>query len=317
MESGTEHRLSLTVAVCTWNRCALLRRALEQMTRLVVPPEVEWEVLVVNNRSTDGTDEVIAEFADRLPIRRAWEPEPGLANARNRAVAEARGEYILWTDDDCLVDPDWLAAYARAFRRWPDAAIFGGPIEPLFEGEPPAWIPRVLDRIGPVFGLQTLGEEPVELTPDTVSAGPYGGNMAMRRDVLQCYRFDPGLGVRHGEYRIGEETELMRAMLAAGVKGWWTPEPRVRHWVPRKNQTPAYVRRWMVGHGHYIVRSPAEGRRHRRFPPYRLRIRIVRYEVQYRIRRLIAPPEIWIRDLVRASRARGQLLEQAAMEEHE
>jgi glycosyltransferase involved in cell wall biosynthesis len=305
----TPPALHLTVAVCTWNRCALLAKTLEQMTRLVIPPEVTWELLVVNNRSTDSTDEVITSYEGRLPIRRCWEPTPGLSNARNRALSEATGEYILWTDDDIFVDEGWVVGYARAFRRWPKAAVFGGPIEPLFEGPPPDWIPRVMDHIGPVYGRQTLGDTPVPLAPARVGAGPYGGNMAMRRDALLRFPFDPDLGVRHGEYAIGEETEVIRRMLEAGHAGWWTPEAGVRHWVPRSSQTLGYVRRWMVGCGRYIAQDHA-----RRVSRPRLYARMLRHEIRYRVRRPFLAPERWIKDLARASHARGQLLASHARE---
>src|SRR5512134_131488 len=105
--------MDLTVAICTWNRGELLRKTLEQMTELVVPPGVTWELLVVNNNSTDHTDAVAAGFRRRLPLRYLVEPTPGKSNACNLAVREARGDYILWTDDDVLVSPQWLAAYCR------------------------------------------------------------------------------------------------------------------------------------------------------------------------------------------------------------
>src|SRR5512143_830758 len=104
----------LTVAICTWNRSALLEQTLERMTRLVAPSGCTWELLVINNNSTDATESVIARFEARLPIRGVFETQPGLSNARNRAVREAGGEYVLFTDDDVLVDPDWLVAYNAA-----------------------------------------------------------------------------------------------------------------------------------------------------------------------------------------------------------
>ena len=98
------------------------------------------EVVVVNNNCEDHTDEVIRAFVDRLPIRREFEPERGHSRARNRGVDTAKGDYIVWTDDDVVVDPGWLAAYSRAFRRWPEAALFGGPIIPKFEPPSPKWL---------------------------------------------------------------------------------------------------------------------------------------------------------------------------------
>src|SRR2546428_5053798 len=132
----------ITIAICTWNRCALLHQALEQMTRLQIPPGIEWELLVVNNNCTDATDEVIAAYSTTLPIQRVFEPNPGLSNARNAAVREARGEYILWSDDDVVVDEHWLAAYVRAFHTRSEGVFFGGPVRPWFSVPPPAWLRR-------------------------------------------------------------------------------------------------------------------------------------------------------------------------------
>lgn len=119
-ERGQPFAMRFTVAVCTWNRAALLPGALERLAR-VRPPPGAWEVLVVDNNSTDDTESVLEAFAGRLPLRRAFEPEQGLSHARNTAVRLARGDYIVWTDDDALVDADWLTAYGRAVEQHPDA----------------------------------------------------------------------------------------------------------------------------------------------------------------------------------------------------
>src|SRR3970040_3346 len=134
--------MRLTVAICTWNRSHILDQALTEMHGLDVPSGVEWELLVVNNNCTDNTDEVIDRHTRFLPIRRLHEPTPGKSHALNRAVGESRGEYILWTDDDVLVNRSWMVAYVEAFRRNPEAAFFGGPIEPLFVGSMPPWLDR-------------------------------------------------------------------------------------------------------------------------------------------------------------------------------
>src|SRR5438270_7390140 len=97
----------LTVALCSWNRSELLRKTLEQFTHLEPDKGLDWELIVVDNNSTDDTPNVLAEFVARLPLRALREPAPGKSNAANLAVREARGEYILWTDDDVLVAPDW------------------------------------------------------------------------------------------------------------------------------------------------------------------------------------------------------------------
>jgi glucosyl-dolichyl phosphate glucuronosyltransferase len=300
--------MRVTVAVCTWNRCHSLRRTLERMTELVIPPGVEWELLVVNNRSTDATEEVVASFAGRLPIRCLWEPKPGLSNARNRATEEATGDYIIWTDDDILVERQWLAAYVAMFREHPEAAVFGGPIEPIFEGTPPGWLLRVMDWIAPIFGHQSLGDEAVQLAPDLVHRGPYGGNMAMRLEAQRRFPYDPEMGVRHGEYATGEETQVILRMLSSGLDGWWSPEPRVGHWIPRSNQTPRFVRRCFVARGKGELRLGDRTAVRLAKRPYRLVRKALASELRYRIRRHLAPPEEWIMDLMTAGKLQGTIL---------
>src|SRR4029077_3473439 len=117
---------------------------------------------------TDATDEVIGSFASHLPLRRLFEPSPGKSNALNLAVREARGEYILWTDDDALVDHLWLTAYSQAFKQWPNAAIFGGPVEPFFDGSPPQWLQQALPNVVHAYAGLNLSSEPIVLTQDAV-----------------------------------------------------------------------------------------------------------------------------------------------------
>src|SRR5215213_3679943 len=95
--------MRFTVAICTWNRAALLPEVLGRLAR-ARPPAGGWELLVVNNNSTDDTERVLDAFAGRLPLRRAFEQRQGLSHARNTAVKEATGEYLVWTDDDALVE---------------------------------------------------------------------------------------------------------------------------------------------------------------------------------------------------------------------
>ena len=100
----------ITVGICTFNRAESLRRTLNSLAAMEVPADFAWELVVVNNNSTDHTDAMINEDHGRLPIRREFEKRPGHSNARNRAIDAARGDYIVWTDDDVVVDPGWLSA---------------------------------------------------------------------------------------------------------------------------------------------------------------------------------------------------------------
>ena len=117
---------SITVSIPTWNRAKLLDQTLTQMRPLRIPSDVEWELLVVNNNCTDQTDEVIAKH-EKKPYRSAGfsSRHPALASV-NDAVTEARGEWILWTDDDVLVDPEWLRRTGMPSRGGRTLVILGG-----------------------------------------------------------------------------------------------------------------------------------------------------------------------------------------------
>ena len=149
----------VTVAICTLNRAESLRRTLDSVAATRVADELAWELIVVNNNSTDHTDAVIAEYRGRLPLRRELEPLQGHSNARNRAIVAARGEYIVWTDDDVIVGARWLAAYAEAFRRWPDGVVFGGRIIPRYEPPVVKWIAQSERVLGGPFAIRDFGDE--------------------------------------------------------------------------------------------------------------------------------------------------------------
>lgn len=297
--------MTIDVAICTWNRSGLLARTLERLLELRVPSRVTWRVLVVNNNSTDDTAAVLQAFSERLPLRTVLEPQAGLSRARNRAVLEAQGEYLVWTDDDVLVDREWLAAYSEAFARHPDAAFFGGPIHPWFEGSPPAWLQRGWRRVGQVFAVRELGGEAL---PFDDARFPFGANFAVRTAVQRQFPYDPSLG-RLGQSMVsGDETTVLRAMLAAGHKGWWVPEAKVVHFIPRSRQTLAYVRRFFEAQGEVQSRSfnlPVGPRVWGR-PRWLVR-RAVAAEARYRWSRVTSPPEVWLDHLAEAAISWGQL----------
>lgn len=297
--------MRISIAICTWNRCELLRQTLEQMTKLVAPAGVPWEVLVVNNNSTDATDRVIAAFEDRLPLRRLFEPRAGKSNACNLAVREATGDYILWTDDDVLVDEQWMVEYCRAFERRPNAAVFGGFVDPWFEGTPPSWLRRVFPKVANAYAARDVGREP---TPITQEAVPYGANMALRAKEQARNLYDPMLGPRPSGALPGEETTLIRAMLKAGAEGWWVPTARVRHYIPAHRQTTRYLRGFYRRYGEFLGRpiSDAE-KRHFLGRPWWLWREWIEEELKYQTRRRLARPEVWIDDLRASSIAWGRL----------
>lgn len=201
----------ISVILCTRNRASQLRHVLNSFLSLVPLDGADWELIVVDNGSTDDTPSVIEGFSDQLPMRRVWQPEPGLSNARNAGVAEAKGDYICWTDDDVEVDPNWLAAYASAFQKYPDGAIFGGVVEPVYETAPPAWMIENFSLLNDLLAKRDHG--PIEGRMDIEQhLLPYGANFAVRAlEQRQCL-YDPNLGVSPNQKRLGEETLVLLAI---------------------------------------------------------------------------------------------------------
>ncbi len=292
--------MRLTVAICTWNRARLLARALERLTT-VEPPAMPWEVLVVDNGSSDDTPRVLDHFARRLPLRRVVEAALGLSNARNAAVARQSGDYIVWTDDDVLVDQGWLRAYERAILRWPEAAVFGGPVRVQLEGPPPGWLKAVWASVAEAFAARDFGEMPLPLEPERRI--PYGANYGIRVREQRLFPYDPARGRCGAAGSLGEETAVIRAVLERGGTGWWVPDAAVSHWVPRERQTVDYLRRYFALSG--VTATPSGSAPASRSGLIR---RYLRAECSYRFRRLMGDPRRWIEPLIEASRIRGQLV---------
>lgn len=255
--------MRVLIAICTYNRANLLRETLSCLESLHKPPNCVLGVLVVNNCCKDNTDSVVEEFKSKLPILLAHEEKPGLSNARNRAANEAikwEADYIIWTDDDVRPYPDWLESYCVAYLRHPQAAVFGGPVEPWFEVEPPQWISENWENLRFAFAVRDLGTEESEL--DAEKGLPFGANYSLRTTAQAKWLYDPKLGVSRGKRLAGEETVVMRAILSEGDSGWWLPNARVRHFIERERLTLRYITKYFYGAGasSAIVRSDSSSR---------------------------------------------------------
>jgi glycosyltransferase involved in cell wall biosynthesis len=255
--------LLFTVALCTHNHADRLERTLRDLRALRLP-EAGWELLVIDNGCTDGTPALLAAHAwpAAWPVRVVREDRLGLSNARNRAAREARGEYIVFIDDDETPDPDWLCAYERLVTRHrPDA--FGSRIRVLFEDTRPAWLQdELLGFLGEVHRF----DEVVPLTdPDTYF---FGGNFGCRTALVAAVgAFDPQLG-RQGRVNIGgEEIDFYRRLLAAGHAVWWTPEAVIHHRIQAAKLSRGYFLDLHYRQG-WTDASRDRGARPRRPPAY-------------------------------------------------
>jgi glycosyltransferase involved in cell wall biosynthesis len=303
---------TVSVVICTWNRSRLLRLTLEQMTRLKVNAGTTWELIVVNNNCSDDTDLVLEEFRDRLPLVRLTESKPGKSHAANLAVLKAGGDYIIWTDDDVLVDPEWLNAYLRAFTTWPDATIFAGAIDPWFEGSPPEWLRRVFPKVANAYAALDHGPVGFDLTQNTY---PYGANMALKRSAHLQEPYDTRIGPRPNSGIRGEEMIMARRLLAAGATGRWVPEARVQHFIPPNRQSLSYLQQYFFGSGEVlgILGRKDDGEPRLFGRPLWLWKEAMVFELAYRTERVFRSPEIWIESFRHANVAKGRLKRYVSM----
>jgi glycosyltransferase involved in cell wall biosynthesis len=246
--------MRVTIGICTRDRAELLRQTLDGLTRLAIPQGVDWDLLIVDNGSTDATADVVAAFRERLPTRFVTEPVPGVARARNRVLAEAEGDYLLCTDDDVLVDERWLATLVLAVRRYPGAACFGGPVEAWFPVEPDARLLAAFPMLRTGFcGLEpALPEGPLEAAPDGRTQ-IYGPNMAFRVEAVRGLRFDDALGYKPGSLRGGEEGDFVRRLRSRGGAIVWVPAMKVRHYVDPARMTLRHLTRRHEGLGEEAI----------------------------------------------------------------
>ena len=251
--------MDVTVAICTWNRAHLLSQTLEQFTTIAVPEGLRWELLVVNNNSTDNTNDVASQFASRLPLRCVFEPIPGLCNARNAALRDAAGAWILFTDDDVLVDPNWVRECLHTASRFPDAAVIGGPIEPWFPVPPdPAVLQAFPIARGGFCGVD-FGREERILDGDS---SPFGANIAFRADVVKGIQFDAAFGPSPTTKATGDEVDFVRRVRSRGGIVVWSPRMAVKHYVDPSRMTVDYLAQYHVDHARTMVRlsgKPVEG----------------------------------------------------------
>lgn len=227
----------VTVAIPTFNRAKYLRQTLAGIAAQRFPRD-HVEVLVIDNNSTDDTAEVVAAFADAWPApRRIVETRQGLDFARNRAVAEARGEIIVFGDDDILVEPDWLAQITVPLLADADArriGAVGGEVVPVFPDGLPDWVRE--------------WHAPLAFRPDAgpleARHCPMGANLAFPRWVFERLGlFHTALDRAAGNYFSGGDSEMIRRVRAAGLEVWFAPGAAVRHQMPAGRTTFRYAAR--------------------------------------------------------------------------
>jgi glycosyltransferase involved in cell wall biosynthesis len=237
--------MKFSVVIATYNRAAELRATLASLASL--RPDGDWETIVVDNNSTDGTRAVVEETARAFPVplRYVFEREQGRSPALNAGIRLAQGAIIATTDDDVRVEPDWLTHAADGLERL-HCDYVGGRVLPIWGAAPPAWLPNRAGKHWAVIALLDYGAQPLEFGARV----PLGVNMAFRREALdRAGLFDAKTGRKAGTLLGQEVREWCIRARAAGVRGFYVPELTVRHIIPASRLNKTYFRRWFYWRG--------------------------------------------------------------------
>ena len=233
----------VSIIVCTYNRAPSLRLTLEALGAQRTPPDLAWELVIVDNNSSDATRDVIQTFTEAAPIRvrSLFVEEQGVSHARNAGLARCHGAIVGFTDDDVEPPPDWVSQIVTVLdeRR---ADIVGGRIVPLWGQPPPPRLERSPSLEGAVAIM--LHPTPEEIVNAGGSPTVWGANMALRRSVFDVVGgFDTRRGLIGTKLYRGEEIDLVQRAIAAGFRAVYDPRLVVSHRIAAERVGLRYLSR--------------------------------------------------------------------------
>jgi glycosyltransferase involved in cell wall biosynthesis len=241
----------VSVIVCTYNRSESLRQALSNMEGLAIPEGVIWELLVIDNNSTDDTRETVEEFQRKsiLPLQYILERCRGKSHALNSGIKAASGEILAFTDDDCIVDNGWLASVVSEFQSDPNLSLMGGRVELYNKSDRPVTIRTFRHRL-------SLG------SPGQLFNFIAGCNLAVRRTVFEKVgRFDIHFGP--GTAIVVDDVDFIFRTFKRGLKIIYSPDVLVYHNHGRRTdeQVRTLNRSYIIGRGGFYCKHILRGDR--------------------------------------------------------
>jgi glycosyltransferase involved in cell wall biosynthesis len=251
MNATENEHADVSVLICTWNRATRLHETLEWLARVSVPSGLRWEVVVIDNNSSDDTSAVVRSFMQSFPttVHYVFEQRQGKSRAMNAGIRTASAPILAFADDDVRVYRGWLHAIVDAFRRHPEVGYCGGPVDPIWESPCPPWFAATGQMLWGTLAILDYGAEPFVF--EERQRIPLGANFAIRRTLVdRIGDFNTRLGRNDVKSLLGQELpEFFARARAVGARGLYVPEMRVQHHVPASRLQPQYFRRWWYGKG--------------------------------------------------------------------
>ncbi len=241
-----QYPLKVSAVICSYNRARFIISAVDSIFGQDYDKSL-YEVIVVDNNSTDGTIERLAAYKAQHPdynFRYYTETNQGVAYTRTRCATEARGEIVAYLDDDSTAQPGWLSSIASFFDEHPEVWSLGGKITPRFLTGIPDWYSKYF------FGLVGNFDQGPNVKRLTGARYPCGANMAFRKRVFEeIGYFNTELGRKGKGLLANEEKDIYLRILAAGHHVYYLPHVAVLHSVEANKFDKAYVRRHSMGIG--------------------------------------------------------------------
>lgn len=246
----------ISVVISTYNRCESLGRMLESLLKQEGADEIAWEVIAVDNNSTDQTREVVESFHSRFRerLRYVFEPRQGLSHARNRGIRKSRGEIIAFTDDDVVLDRWWLKSILECFRDY-DCDVVGGRVLPIYPQDTPAWVKENPQKAAGAVVIYDYGNQiqRYEALMDLF----IGANFAFRQEVFaHCGMFRTDL--KFGGLSINEDHEFIARLLKARKALYYSGKALVWHPVDLRRLGLRHMIRWHMTSGRAAARLESE-----------------------------------------------------------
>ncbi len=250
-------RLDASVIISTHNRAAILQQTLQCLS-LQETNGFTWEAIVIDNGCTDNTPEVLDSISQNLSVVSLREPKLGKNRAINRALEVARGDLLIFTDDDVLTEDDWIESYVSAARRWESDSVFCGPIIPKFPAHTPCWMQEGS------FPFAAMAFSKLDFSKiEEASPLAFGPNLAIRSQALRSMTYNESIGPQGKNYAMGSETELLRRLQAQGERFIYIPSTRVEHVIRPEQVTVSWLlgRAFRAGRGHVRLKDTYLGKR--------------------------------------------------------
>lgn len=223
---------------CTFNRADALKETLASICAQDFDKN-QYEILVIDNNSTDNTSSIIEWYIKECPEQRICsikESKQGLSNALNRGIREAEGEFLIYVDDDETINANHLTKLSEYLHQYPDAVLIGSPVIPIYEGVEPKWMSHFTQRL--IGGYFNEGNQVKKLDK---SKYPGTGHTIIKRELYNEFGlYNTTLG-RTGKSLIGaEDKDMFYRLQKGGIECYYFPEIPIYHHITKEKQTDQF-----------------------------------------------------------------------------